>query len=517
MCENREILQVAAGVAVRSGKACGRKPDMNACRKSDILIVPTIAPNEGSQRPEEAKEEREMTKGNSRQQPAGAQAQSWDNPWMGLERIRQAARRDSGQRFNSLMHHLTLPLMRKTFKELRKDAAAGVDEQTWREYKIGLEDRLSELHERVQNGRYRAKPSKRAYIPKPDGEQRPIGIAALEDKIVQGTVVRVLNQIYEEDFLGFSYGFRPERGTHKALDAVWVGIMRRKINWVLDADIRSFFDSLDHDWMMRFVEHRIGDRRVLRLIGKWLRAGVSEQGQWSKTKVGTPQGSVISPLLANIFLHYVLDLWVNKWRETRAKGEMIIVRYADDFVMGFQYRDEAQQCLNDLAQRMGKFNLRIHEQKTRQIEFGRFAKRDRHARGEGKPETFDFLGFTHICATTRENNRFTIRRKPIAKRMARKLKEIKTELMKRRHNDVANQGQWLNMVLHGYFNFFAVPGTSEVLSVFRKQVCRTWLRALRRRSHKARKLTWKRVQKLFDEWVPKVRIVHPYPNQRLIV
>ena len=457
-----------------------------------------------------------MTKGNPNQ-CTGNQAQNWADPLMRLGRIREAARRDRGQRFTSLMHHLSPQLLRESFYGLRKNAAAGVDKQTWHEYKQELEGRLSDLHDRVQSGRYRAKPSKRTYIAKDDGGQRPIGIAALEDKIVQAAVVRVLSQIYEEDFLGFSYGFRPKRHAHKALDAVWVGIMRRKINWVLDADIRSFFDSLDHDWMMKFVEHRVSDPRMLRLIRKWLRAGVSEKGQWSKTTVGTPQGSVVSPLLANIFLHYVLDLWVQKWRKTNAKGDVIIVRYADDFVMGFQYQAEAQQCQKALVERLAEFNLEIHEQKTRLVEFGRFAHRDRKARGEAKPETFDFLGFTHICATTRKNERFTIRRKPIAKRARRKLKQIKSELLERRHVSVAIQGAWIRSVVGGYFNYVAVPGTSEQLSSFRKHVCRLWLRALRRRSHKARRLTWKRMEKLFESWIPKVRIVHPYPNQRLSV
>lgn len=470
----------------------------------------------GHQPLKEANEERTMTKGNSKQ-PPGDQAQNWADPLPGLGRIGQAARRDKAQRFSSLMHHISPALLRESFFGLRTDAAVGVDKQTWEQYAQGLGERLSDLHERVQSGRYRAKPAKRIYIPKQDGSKRPIGIAALEDKIVQAAVVRVLGQIYEADFLGFSYGFRSKRGAHNALDAVWMGIMRRKINWVLDADIRSFFDSLDHDWMMKFVEHRVSDPRILRLIRKWLRAGVSEEGQWSKTTVGTPQGSVISPLLANIFLHYVLDLWVEKWRRTHARGDVIIVRYADDFVMGFQYESDAQQCLEALVQRLGKFNLQVHEQKTRLIEFGRFAERDRTARGEAKPETFDFLGFTHICAKTRKNNRFTIRRKPIAKRMGRKLKQIKGELLKRRHEHVAQQGDWISSVVQGYLNYFAVPGTAEVLSTFRKQVCRTWLRALRRRSHKARKLTWKRMEKLFETWVPKVRIIHPYPNERLFV
>lgn len=473
-------------------------------------------PNEASQQTEEADEGRPMTKGNP-EKSSGNQAQNWAVPYERLDRIRQAARKDRRQRFSSLMHHLTPGLLHECYMDLRKDAASGVDDQTWHEYAPRLDRRLLDLHERVQSGRYRAKPSKRIYIPKDDGRQRPIGIAALEDKIVQAAALRVLEPIYEQDFLGFSYGFRPERGAHNALDALWVGIMRRKINWVLDADVRSFFDSLDHDWMIKFVQHRISDPRILRLIRKWLRAGVSEDGQWSKTTVGTPQGAVISPLLANIFLHYVVDQWVHKWRATNAKGDVIIVRYADDFVLGFQYQSEARQCLKALGQRLAKFKLELHEQKTRLIEFGRFAHRDREKRGERKPETFDFLGFTHICAKTRTNGRFTIRRKPIAKRIASKLQRIKAEQMKRRHESVAEQGKWLRSVFQGIMNYYAVPGTAEILSTLRKQVSRQWLRALRRRSHKARKLTWKRMERLIETWIPKVRICHPYPSERLVV
>ena len=274
--------------------------------------------------------------------------------------------------------------------------------------------RIVDLHGRIHRGVYWAQPSLRAWIPKADGRQRPLGIAALEDKIVQQAVKTVLEQIYEVDFLGFSYGFRPWRSCHNALDALWVGIMQRKAGWVLDADIRGFFDNIDHEWMMKFLEHRIADRRVLRLIRKWLRAGVSEDGQWSRTTVGTPQGSVISPLLANVFLHYVFDLWVNQWRRRHARGEVIIVRYADDFVMGFQHRDDAEQCPRALRKRLAEFGLELHPEKTRLIESGRFAAERREKRGEGTPETFNFLGFTHCCGKTRKGV-FTVKRKSIAK------------------------------------------------------------------------------------------------------
>jgi len=326
-----------------------------------------------------------------------------------------------------------------------------------------------------------------------------------------------LGAIWEEDFANFSYGFRPGRGSHDALDALWVAIMQRKVSWVLDADIRGFFDTLDHGWLMKFVEHRVADRRMLRLIRKWLRAGVSEDGQWSATTVGTPQGAVISPLLANIYLHYVLDLWVKKWRKSQARGEVYIVRYADDFVMGFQHRDDAEQFVQDLRERLAKFALELHQDKTRLIEFGRFAAADRKRRGAGKPETFDFLGFTHICAKRRKDGKFTVRRKAIAKRQRAKLKEIGDTLMERRHEPVPEQGRWLRSVMRGYFNYFAVPGTSIEMSRFRSRVNRLWLRALRRRSHKARNLTWERMQRLIATWIPPARIAHPYPDARLCV
>jgi len=346
---------------------------------------------------------------------------------------------------------------------------------------------------------------------------RPLGIASLEDKIVQQAVVWVLQAIYEEEFLGFSYGFRPGRSQHKALDAVWVAIMHRKVNWVLDADVRGFFDSVSHEWMKKFVAQRVGDQRILRLIHKWLRAGVSEDGQWSSTVVGTPQGATISPLLANVYLHYVLDLWVEAWRKSHARGEVYIVRYADDFVMGFQYRDDAQALQRELEQRMQKFGLELNAEKTRLIEFGRFAMDDRAKRGEGKPETFDFLGFTHICARRRKDGRFVVRRLTIAKRLRKKAKGIAEELKRRRHQSVAEQGRWLRSVVRGYFNYHAVPGNIEALGQFRKLVTRAWLRALRKRSHKARGLTWVRMRKLEATWIPQARILHPYPNQRLCV
>ena len=434
----------------------------------------------------------------------------------GLDRIREAAARDENLCFTNLMHHITEELLRAGYYALKRNAAAGVDDVTWHEYGEGLENRITDLHGRVQNGSYRAKPSKRVWIPKPDGRQRPIGIAVLEDKIVQQAVVTVLNQIYEQDFLGFSYGFRPERSPHNALDAIWVGIMHRKVNWVLDADIHSFFDTINHTWLMKFVERRIADPRMLRLIRKWLKAGVSEDGEWSRTEVGTPQGSVISPLLSNIYLHYVLDEWVRDWRNCQARGVVIIVRFADDFIMGFQNRHEAERFLKELEERFAEYRLEINREKTRLIEFGRFAEASRAARGEGKPETFDFLGFTHICSCTRSKC-FTIRRKTITKRLRAKTKEVRKEIMRRRHEPVPVQGQWLRSVVQGHFNYFGVPGNSGAMDAFRTEIRKAWLFALRRRSQKSRGLTWERIKRLIVTWLPTAKIQHPYPDLRLRV
>lgn len=468
------------------------------------------------QPPAESVEKRPVAEGNLAQTTAGG-TQGPRVASSALGRVREAARRDAKQRFTNLLHHVTVDLLRCAYKTLKREAAAGIDEVTWREYGEGLEERLVDLQDRIHGGRYRAKPSKRKWIPKPDGRQRPIGIAALEDKIVQKALVMVLEQIYEEDFLGFSYGFRPGKSQHHALDALYVAITQRKVSWVVDADIRGFFDTLEHAWLMRFVEHRVADPRVLRLIRKFLRAGVSEDGQWSKTEVGTPQGAVISPLLANIYLHYVLDLWVHWWRGHRAGGEVYIIRYCDDFVLGFQYRADAQRFQGELAQRLEKFGLALHPDKTRLIEFGRFAAANRKERGQGKPETFDFLGFTHYCTKRRGDGGFTIRRKTIAKKMRAKLAKVKQDLRRKTCLPVAIQGRWLGSVIRGHFNYYAVPGNAVALNAFRRQVVKMWLKTLRRRSQKGRNLTWTRFKRWTDQWIPSVRIVHPYPNQRLRV
>jgi group II intron reverse transcriptase/maturase len=420
-------------------------------------------------------------------------------------------------RFTALLHHVTPELLQASYFDLKRQAAPGVDGVTWQEYGGDLEVRLADLHERIHRGSYRAKPSKRAWIPKADGRQRPLGIAALEDKLVQQAVKTVLEQVYEEDFLGFSYGFRPGRGCHDALDALWVGLTERKVNWVLDADIRGFFDAIDHGWLMKFLEHRIADRRILRLMRKWLRAGVSEDGVWSRTTVGTPQGAVISPLAANVFLHYVLDLWMQQWRTRQARGEVIVVRYADDFVMGFQHRDDAQRCLQALQARFAKFGLELHPEKTRLIELGRFAAQRRNRRGEGKPETFNFLGFTHHCGKTRKGT-FTIHRRSIAKRFRAKLQALKQQLRQQMHGRVAKVGRWLRAVVQGWLNYHAVPGNYPSLDQFLKQVKRLWLRTLRRRSQRGRhRWNWDRFSRLARRWLPRPQILHPYPNVRFRV
>jgi group II intron reverse transcriptase/maturase len=410
---------------------------------------------------------------------------------------------------------VTVDRLRESFLALRRNAAPGVDGETWEHYAEGMEERLRDLHGRVHRGAYRAKPSRRVLIPKGDGSERALGIAALEDKIVQRAVVEVLEAIYEGDFVGFSYGFRPGRSPHHALDALSVGIYRRKVNWVLDADIRGFFDAIDHEWLLRFVEHRIGDPRVLRLIQKWLSAGVLENGKRSATRVGTPQGATVSPLLANVYLHYVFDLWADHWRRTQARGEMIIVRFADDIVVGFQHRADAERFGAALRERLATFGLDLHRDKTRLIEFGRFAAENRRARGLRKPETFDFLGFTHICGATR-SGKFLLVRRTTQKRMRAKLREVKTELMRRRHLPVPVQGKWLASVVQGHAHYYAVPTNVFAVSAFHREAVRLWHRALSRRSQKGR-VTWARMARYRERWIPPPRVLHPWPEERFDV
>jgi RNA-directed DNA polymerase len=427
--------------------------------------------------------------------------------------VRRVARKDKDARFTALLHHVTVERLESAYRAIRPGAAPGVDGVTWRDYGLDLVENLRDLHARVHRGAYRARPSRRAYIPKADGRLRPLGVAALEDKILQRAVAGVLNAIYECDFLGFSYGFRPGRSPHQALDALAVGISKRRVNWVLDADIRDYFSSLDHARLERFLEHRIADRRVLRQIQKWLRAGVIEDETWTACDEGTPQGASISTLLANVYLHYVFDLWVHQWRRRHARGEVIVVRYADDFVVGFQHRDDAERFLADLRERFAKFNLELADEKTRLIEFGRFAARDRKNRGLLKPETFDFLGFTHACGKTRKTGRFALKRVTSKKRLRAKLREVKTELMRRRHHPIPEQGRWLESVVRGHSAYYAVPGNIDAVAAFHDQAARHWRRALRRRSQRAR-LTWERMHRLDKRWLPTDRIVHPWPNVR---
>jgi group II intron reverse transcriptase/maturase len=430
--------------------------------------------------------------------------------------VREVAVRDKEARFTALLHHVSLYRLRDAYRAISPKAAPGMDGVTWDAYGQDLEANLRGLHERVQQGSYRAVPSRRAYIPKADGRLRPLGIASLEDKIVQRAVVEVLNAIYEADFRGFSYGFRPGRSPHRALDALAVGITRRKVNWVLDADIRDFFGQLDRAWLRRFLRHRIADERVLRLVDKWLAAGVIEDGQWSESGKGSPQGASVSPLLANVYLHYVFDLRAGWWRKRRAHGDVIIVRFADDFTVGFEHRQDAERFLEELRGRFAKFGLELHPEKTRLIEFGRFAASNRAARGEGKPETFDFLGFTHICVTS-GNGRFWVRRITISKRMRAKLAEVKAETRRRAHQPIPEQGRWLASVVRGHIAYYAVPGNTQAVAAFRDQVTRHWLKALRRRSQKGRALTWARMNRIQKRWLPPVRVMHPFPGERLTV
>ena len=492
------------------------KTDMYTNRKSDGLIVPAKAVNNGgTEPPAESSEESSPAKRNVMQDdPHRTQCRTKDRS-RGLHGVREAARKDRKLRFTSLLHHVNEDCLREAFFNLKKTAAVGVDGVTWHKYEQNVEANIADLHDRIHRGAYRAKPSKRIWMPKPDGRQRPIGIASLEDKIVQQAIVWVLQSIYEQDFLGFSYGFRPGKSQHHALDALCVAITDNKVNWILDADIAGFFDNIDHEWLMRFLEHRIGDRRVLRLIQKWLRAGVSEEGERSETNVGTPQGAVVSPLLANVYLHYVFDLWIHWQRKNRCRGNVVVVRYADDFVLGFQYKDEAKRYLEFLHERFAKFGLKLHETKTRLIEFGRFAEENRAKRGERRPETFEFLGFTHMCTRTHKDRSFTIHRHTVAKRMRATLAAIKEQLRKRRHRPLDETGRWLRRVVQGWLNYHAVPSNFRQLNRFVREVIRMWLRIIRRRSQRGRRRwTWSRMERLASHYLPRPRILHPYPRQR---
>ena len=469
-------------------------------------------PSGGRTTPAEGVEGRRQAKGNAGPQNT-LRTQSRDGVPSARDRIRQAAKTDKGRRFTTLLHHVyDIETLREAYFGLKRDAAPGVDGETWQSYGEQLESNLEDLSARLQRGAYRAKPVRRVYIPKPDGRQRPLGITTLEDKVVQRALVLVLNCIYETDFLGFSYGFRPGRNQHNALDALYVGIKRKRVNWVLDADIRGYFDAISHEWLVKFVEHRIADQRVVRLIQKWLTAGVLEDGEKKRSEMGTPQGGGISPLLANVYLHYVFDLWVRDWRR-RAKGDVIVVRYADDIIVGFQHEWEARRFWVELRERFAGFGLELHPEKTRLIEFGRHAAANRKRNGRGRPETFDFLGFTHVCGKTRKG-RFALVRLTMRKRLRAKLREIKMAFRWRWHDPVPEVGKWLASILRGHFNYYAVPLNFESLRAFQNQVIRMWRRGLSRRSHKGH-VTWKQMLRIARRFLPRLRILHPWPDQRL--
>ena len=487
---------------------------MNGHWKSDRPVVPVKSPNNAGQPVAEGMEGRGLAKGNLQQQNA-SRTPSRKGALSALERVRQAARRDRKMQFTALLHHVyNLETLRAAYLSLKREAAPGVDGETWRHYGESLGENLQGLSDRLKRGAYRAKPVRRVYIPKADGRQRPLGVTALEDKLVQRATVEVLNASYETDFLGFSYGFRPGRSQHNALDAIYTGLLTRKVNWVLDVDIRGFFDSIDHGWLVKLVEHRIADQRVVRLIQKWLNAGVLEDGKRIRMEEGTPQGGSASPLLSNIFLHYVFDLWVQAWRQKHARGDVVVVRFADDIVIGFQNKSEAERFWKELAERFRKFRLELHPEKTRLLEFGPFAAENRKRLAQGKPETFNFLGFTHICGKKKSNGRFTVLRQTIRKRLQAKLSEVSAELRRRMHDPIPEVGRWLRSVVGGHIRYFGVPMNNQAIHLFRFQVGWLWHRALSRRSQNGRVL-WTRMRRLIDRWLPPARICHPYPLRRL--
>src|SRR5437762_3171209 len=452
---------------------------MHGDEKSDRPVVPMSPPNKAADAAAEAGEGSGLGKENAASTTRPGHSAGLSVP-SALDRVRRVAERDKKVRFTALLHHVDVDRLRAAYWGLNPKAATGVDGVTWQDYGQDLDANLRDLHARLRRGAYRARPSRRVYIPKADGRQRPLGVAALEDKLLQRAVVEVLNAIYETDFLGFSYGFRPGRSPHQALDALATGILRRKVGWVLDADIRGLYDAIDHGWLLQLLEHRIADKRLVRLIRKWLKAGVIENGEWSETREGTAQGASVSPLLANVYLHYVFDLWADQWRRRHAHGDVIIVRFADDYIVGFQHRDDAERFLAELRTRLAQFNLELAAEKTRLIEFGRVAAERRQKRGLGKPETFTFLGFTHMCAKDRLG-RFVLRRVRDKKRMRAKLKAIKEEQKRRRHLPIPEQGRWLARVVQGHYRYYAVPGNIKAVSTFRDQVQRHWFTALRRR------------------------------------
>ena len=487
---------------------------MHEPEKSDSVVVAGKPTNKAERSAAEPVEPRTETEGNAGQQSTH-RAQDRASVSQALERVRQVARQRKKERFTSLLHHVDPAMLRMAFYAMKRDAAPGVDGITWETYENDLDRKIEDLRARVKRGAYRALPSRRSYIPKEDGSKRPLAVAALEDKIVQRATAAVLSAIYEEDFLGFSYGFRPQRSQHDALDALIVGISSRKVNFILDADIRSFFTEVSQEWVVRFLEHRIGDRRIIRLVQKWLRAGVLEDGIVTVEEKGTGQGSVISPLLANVYLHYVLDLWAERWRRREATGDMIMVRYADDTVVGFQHEKDARRFWGAMCERLQEFSLSLHPDKTRLIEFGRFAAQHCKKRGLSKPETFKFLGFVLICGQSRRGD-FQIKRKSRRDRMRTKLREIKEALRRRTHRPIPETGKWLGQIVAGYFAYHAVPTNGAAIAAFRYHVVILWHRRLCRRSQRAR-LVWTQMAKLADEFLPKPRILHPWPSVRFAV
>jgi group II intron reverse transcriptase/maturase len=486
------------------GKSDRRKVPAKFANNGDAM---SSAERDGGKASNQGKQGKQNT---SRTQQADKDVQS------ALDRVRKVAKSDKKMQFTNLMHHIfNIDRLRKSYFAMKKTAAAGIDGETWKSYGEDLEANLQDLSERLHRGGYRAKPVRRVFIAKADGKQRPLGVPVLEDKIVQRSSVEVMNAIYETDFLDSSYGYRPGKGQHNCLDALYMGLFG-KVNWVLDADIRGFFDNLNHEWLIKFVEHRIGDKRVIRLIQKWLKAGVMLEGRLTETEDGVPQGGSISPLLANIYLHYVLDLWTQQRGRDKSRGNMVIVRWADDFVVGFEHKSQAEKFLTDLKERMLQFGLELHSEKTRILEFGRFAANNRKKRGLGKPETFNFLGLTHICGLTLKNRKFTVLRQTIKKKMRAKLNDVKLELRRRMHHPVPEQGKWLRSVVGGHFRYYGVPTNQRTMGGFRHHVAWLWFRTLKRRSQKS-KLTWPRMKHHIDRWLPHVQILHPYPLRRLRV
>ena len=487
---------------------------MNGYRKSDKSVVPEKSSNKPDKGGAEKMEGRGLPEGNKRQQNM-LWTQRQESMRKQLQIIHQKAKADKKMKFTALMHHVyNIDMLRWCYLEIKRNAAPGVDKETWASYGEDLEENLRFLSVRLKSEAYKAKPVRRVYIPKADGKQRPLGVTALEDKIAQRAVVAILNTIYEADFLGFSYGFRPKRSQHQALDALYVGMSSKRGGYILDADIRDFFNKIDREWLVKFIEHPIADKRIVRLIQKWLNAGIFEEGKIIFNEQGTPAGSSVSPLLANIFLHYIYDLWVQQWRKRKARGDVIVVRFADDTVVGFQYESDAIRFQTELRERLLKFGLELHPEKTRLIEFGRYAAERREKRNEGKPETFSFLGFTHICGKTRKEGKFMIMRQTIKKRIDAKVRELSDELKERMHDPIHEVGQWLKAVVTGHYRYYGVPGNCEAMGYFRHLISRSWLHPLRRRSQKG-EITWEKMNKLIDHWLPKPQIYHKYPKERM--